>query len=193
MPTGYTFGVGDGSISTLRQFALTCARGMGACINMRDDPNDAVIPERFEPRTEYYDKRLSVARALAASIPKMSADECDHAAQAAYDKALSGFQKYEAERAEENRRYQEMIAAVEAWETDAEGIKDFMLQQLGISVSDYRGEAPKKLNGVEWKTEEMNRAAHDIGYLEEERAKEIARTEDRNRWLAALRASLPED
>lgn len=49
MPTGYTASVADGTTTTLRAFALQCARAFGATVTMRDDPMSAEIPERFEP------------------------------------------------------------------------------------------------------------------------------------------------
>lgn len=122
MPTGYTAAVADGEITTLRDFALRCARKV---------------------------------------------------------------------------RYEAMIAQVEAWATKAEGIRDFMLQQLRESIewdcSDrHEREAPERLTGEVWRAAKLKRASRDLGYHENERAKEIERTNERNRWLADLRASLPE-
>jgi hypothetical protein len=38
MPTGYTAGVADGTITEFREYALLCARAFGACIMLRDEP-----------------------------------------------------------------------------------------------------------------------------------------------------------
>lgn len=193
MPTGYTAAVGEGKITTLRQFALQCARGMGACIMMRDDAWDAPIPERFEPDTSYYDKKLEAARAALKSLSDITPAECKERAAASYKSALKSHQEYVANRAAENQRYREMNAAVEGWSTEAEGIRDFMLQQLSISVNDYEPTPPEELDGDAWLACELERTARDIAYSEKARAEEIQRTEGRNRWLAALRASLPDD
>ena len=45
MPTGYTADIQDGKITTLREYALSCARAFGALIMMRDDPHDAPIAD----------------------------------------------------------------------------------------------------------------------------------------------------
>ncbi len=193
MPTGYTAPVGDGKITTLRQFALLCARGMGACINMRDEPLDAPIPERFEPQTKYYDERLAAARAALADLSALTAEDCEARAKDAHAASLANHYKYEAERDAENKRYRDMLKAVDAWETDAEGIKQFMHEQLSMSIFAYDSEPPEPLSGKEWLERSLAKAARDIGYYEAERAKEVMRTEGRNRWLAALRASLPEE
>ena len=48
MPTGYTSIIEDKPGLTLREFALRCARGMGACIMQRDDDMDEP-PKAPEP------------------------------------------------------------------------------------------------------------------------------------------------
>ncbi len=191
MPTGYTAAVGTGEISTLKQFALSCARGMGACITMRDDPSDAPIPERFEPSTEYYEKNLEAAKTRLSDIDTLSETECDALAEEAHATRLAAHEQYEADRKAENDRYRDMLAAVRAWQTEAEGIKEFMSQQLEISISDYLSPPPQKLNGPAWREETRLKALHDIAYHEKAMAEEVHRTEMRNLWLAALRRSLP--
>jgi hypothetical protein len=53
MPTGYTADVQNGTVTELRDFALSCARAFGACIMMRDDPPGTPIPDQFEPSSYY--------------------------------------------------------------------------------------------------------------------------------------------
>jgi len=192
MPTGYTAAVGEGKITTLRQFALQCARGMGACIMMRDDPWDAPIPERFEPNTGYHDKGLAAAQKLLDELPLLTDDECINRADEDYDARFASYQKYEDERKAENGRYRDMLAAVRGWDTEAEGIKDFMVDQLRISIRDFSENPPKRLSGEEWRATVIASAIRDVNYHTEERVKEIQRTEGRNQWVAALRISLPE-
>lgn len=57
MPTGYTYGIHDGSVTTLREFALRAARGMGALLPLREAPPDAPIPRCFEARYEALRRR----------------------------------------------------------------------------------------------------------------------------------------
>jgi hypothetical protein len=193
MPTGYTADVGEGKITTLRDFALRCARGMGACISMRDDPWDKQIPEKFEPYLEYSVPRLEEAKALLAELDTMSLEEAGIRAEIEFNGRLASYTKYRSERDLENERYRTMLDAVESWRTEAEGIKEFMIQQLSISISDYQSEPPIKLTGEEWLRETRLGALHDIAYHEKQIAEEIHRTEMRNLWLAALRRSFPID
>lgn len=59
MPTGYTAGVGDGSITSFAEYAKNCARAFGALIHLRDEPN-AEFPESIQP-SSYHADRLSEA------------------------------------------------------------------------------------------------------------------------------------
>jgi len=192
MPTGYTAAVGDGKITTLREFALTCARGMGACIMMRDEPWDAPIPERFEPQTKYHDDRLAEAKAVLETLPKLSEVECENRAVEEYKTAIASDAKYRADRELRNSRYRSMLDLLSSWNTDAEGIKEFMVEQLSISIErDYSSKSPSRLTGTEWREDRLKQAHHDVAYHERARGEEIWRTEERNRWLSDLRASLP--
>lgn len=198
MPTGYTAAVADGKITTLREFALLCARGMGALITMRDAPLDAPIPEKLEPNFAYYGPELEKAKALLAELPTISAEECERRAQAEYEQVLRWRREANARSAEQLQRYDAMIAAVEAWECQAEGLKEFMLQQLRDSRQfdcrhDYMDDAPKAPpSGTEWREKAVAEAIRKIGRMSEEVAKEEHRTASRNAWLKARRASLRE-
>lgn len=197
MPTGYTAAVQDGKVTTLRQFAMTCARAFGACIMMRDDPSDAEIPERFEPETEYHDTHIATANAVLAEIPMLTAEECDARAIAEFSAAEAAATEYEASRAHGRARYQQMLAQVEGWgaPADLQGLKDFMAEQLRGSIefdcSPSSLPGPVKMSGEEWRKIALKRAADDLAYHAKGRAEEIARANGRNAWLASLRASLP--
>lgn len=195
MPTGYTAAVADGSITDLRTFALQCARGMGALVTMRDEPWDAPIPDRLEPSTSYHDEQLSQARDELARLNQMTDAECAAAQAAELEAEDRGVAEYAKRKAEQLARYETMLAQVENWTTEAEGIRDFMLEQLRQSIDfdcrTYEREPGSALAPGEWRHERLKKLAKDIGYHEEQRAAEIARTENRNRWLNALRASLP--
>lgn len=199
MPTGYTADVQSGEITDLREFALRCARGMGALIMMRDDPMSAPIPERFEP-SRYNADRLAEDQAELDAVTTMSREEASAEADKAYHAGCVAFDQRRAERAEHARRYEAMIAKVEAWETKADGIREFMLDQLRQSLdfdckpvradSPFSGK-PQRQTGEEWRAARVEELTRSIAYHAKANAEEITRTEARNRWLADLRASLP--
>lgn len=198
MPTGYTADVQDGKITEFSDFVWRCARGMGALINMRDEPWGAPIPERFEPNTRYYDEALTKSEARLAELRAMSPLAVREAAQQSYAERTRGDHDYAADKDVKRARYEAMLAKVEAWEPptqDHVGFKDFMADQLRQSIDfdcspgGYY-DAPKKLEPAEWHEAEVKKAERDIEYHTTERTKEITRTEARNQWLAQLRASL---
>ncbi len=198
MPTGYTHAVQDGKITTLREFALTCARAFGACITMRDDPSDAPIPERFEPHTDYHDRGIAEARAILAELPGLSVAECNQRAQNDFDAALASHTDREVERTRQRTRYEQMVAKVEGWKVpdDLREMRSFMLDQLRSSIDHdcnigRYDPAPVLLGGSTWRDKRLEEASRSLAYHTVERQKEIDRTESRNAWLKALRDCLP--
>lgn len=193
MPTSYTADIGEGKVTTLREFAMICARAFGACITMRDASMDAQIPDRFEPEFVYHQERLEEAQVLLSELSSILGEEAEKRAKAEYEESLASHNKYQTARRLENHRYKMMLEKVREWRTEADGIKDFMVQQLEISINDYVSEPPIKLTGQEWLKEKRFTALRDIAYHEKQIAEEIHRTEMHNLWLAALRRSLPAD
>lgn len=195
MPTGYTYAVANGTETTLRQFALRAARGMGALIMMRDEPMDAPIPDRFEPHT-YHLEALEQARTRMAFLRAMSTDEITKASIAWNNDNTASMQKAVQENDEQRDRYNRLIAEVEAWEGSPEGLKRFMLEQLRESLKfDVNDEPtryfPKPRSPEEWWGEECREAGKNITYHANEYEKEVERTEERNKWVAQLLDALP--
>jgi len=198
MPTGYTADVATGKITSLREFAMTCARGMGALVMMRDDPSGAAIPERFEP-SDFQKKALAEAKAELAKVQAMSADEATAAAEAEYAAALARREERLREDDERTARYDAMIAKVEAWAGAPEGLKEFMLDQLRQSkdFDCYTPEArlrympePTLTSGTEWRHAQEIELLRRVRYCAGEWEAEVARVEGRNAWIAQLRAAL---
>jgi len=199
MPSGYTAPVQDGRITTLHDFAMTCVRALGVCVTMREDAWDAPIPEKFEPNTEHSDKALAEAERLLKELPLLTLEECSARAEADFREKLVAHNKRALDREQSRDRYEEMLRHVREWKPLAKirDLKSFMLDQLESSLrfdcAGYKYDtAPVLLTGERWREEEMAKASRDMAYHQQERAKEIARTEERNQWLADLRASLAE-
>lgn len=196
MPTVYTAAIADGI--DFEQFVMRCARAMGACILMRDDPMDAPIPERFEP-SDYHARKLEEASAALAKLRVMSCDETEVAAQEAFAAETNSNTEAIARNRELRGKYEAMLTQVQAWAPptpDHEGFKRFMTEQLTESIrfdcnEDYYQERkPKLKTGEQWRVEQIAAALRDVDYHTRERDEEVARTESRNQWIAALRGSL---
>lgn len=194
MPTGYTYQVENGEITTLEQYAMTCARAFGALITMRDDPMDKPIPENFEPNTKYYDEHIERASAALQELPSLGVEECDARAKAEFDAAMASHIKGEKERYEQKVRYANMKEMVTAWKVPSalQELKNFMIQQIDESTKfgDYKADPPVRLTGEKWREKELEKASRDLAYYTKERDKEIERVKGRNQWLADLRAAL---
>src|SRR5438309_7441629 len=98
MPTGYTADVGNGKVTDFATFALTCARGFGALITMRDDPMDAEIPDEF-PVDEYAMRAYIADSERLNELRAMDAEEAERQADTAYTDALARYRERQREQA----------------------------------------------------------------------------------------------
>lgn len=198
MPTGYTADIAKGI--TFEQFAMRCARAMGACVSMRDEPMDASIPEQFEPN-DYHARKLEEANVELTTLRAMTDEEADAAAAEAFAVDKHEQEKGIADAFDLRSKYESMLEHVRAWlppTPDHERFKQFMLDQLNDSIqydcdnSYYLNNPPKQITGEQWRSKQIEGALYDIDYHMQEYTKEVRRTDDRNRWIAALRKSLSE-
>jgi len=195
MPTGYTASVQDGTITTLQEYALSCARAFGATITMRDEPADAVIPDEFEP-SPYHKDAIVTAKA------KIDAwfDMTDLQRDEAYGEyCLQVTKDYEAtiEKAQGYRdNYEAMLEKVEAWEAptaDHTNFRDFMLKQLRESIDFDCSTTHTKSTPMtkdDWVTEQERSLAWSLNYHQENWADEQKRCRERSKWVNDLRDSL---
>jgi len=197
MPTGYTSTIKDGI--SLNQFIMTCARAMGACITMRDDPFDAPIPDRFEP-SDYHIKKIKEINNEIVLIQSLK----EESLKERYEKEYNDNIKYVKQRIDEtnelSNKYHEMLQLVRGWtppSADHAGLKNFMIEQIESSIewdcsTDY---FEKLISGFPatpdvWKQSKMSRLIKDLTYHNKENISEIERVESRNRWIKQLRDSL---
>lgn len=194
MPTGYTCIIEDGT-PTFRDYALRCARGMGACIMQRDESLGS--PPRLQEPSDYHAKDAEKARARLAELATMSAADCDHAARTEHATAMTHWQRAVDAAAAKAAKYEAMRAAVLAWKAptqEHEGLRAFMLDQIKIST-EYSGayDPPALRTGAQWLADEVAHASREFKSAVELHTEEVARTHSRNAWITALLASLPEE
>lgn len=198
MPTGYTAAIKDDI--TFNQFAMSCARAMGACVTMCDESSSAPIPERFEP-SDYHAKALKKAREELGCLQEMSITDSAAEADTEFDAETALHTKRIQDVVDLRNKYNAMLAQVDAWQPptpDHEGMKKFMIEQLRSSIdfdcsTDYYGKhAPVRLDARQWRQKKIDAIIKDIAYHVKAHAEEVERTESRNTWLAALRTSLEE-
>ena len=196
MPTGYTADIKDGE--SFEDFAMHCARGMGACVMMRDEPAGTPIPEKFEP-SSYHTKALKAAEKALSSLKVLTPEQQEANSTGVFNKAMAENEKRIRESMDLREKYNHMLSLVEAWDPPSEDhayFKDFMADQIETSIEFdcndgyYLNNKPQLLSGTEWAAQETERALKDIVYHTEEHRKEIKRVAARNKWLKDLRDSL---
>lgn len=195
MPTGYTAKVQEGI--SFEAYALGCARNFGALILMRDDPQDAKIPEKFEPNDYHLKARVTAENTLN-TLNSLSDEE-------AGKKALEQFIDKENSRIDSikksnviEERYSEMLVKARAWESPSEDhdkFKEFMVSQLEQSIEfdcncSFYKEPTVELTGAQWRSEEIKQANHNIAYHTKNYNDEVERTDKRNLWVDLLRKAI---
>ena len=195
MPTGYTANISKGV--SFRQFALDCARAFGACIDLRDSPADAAIPDVFEP-SDYHQKALASARERLAEVSGMTATDAVKAAAKAWDDAETRRTVQLAEIADQRSKYEAMLAHAKAWvppTSDHVEMKRFMLQQIEESIkfdcsTSCYDKPTVRMSGAQWLEHQRAEVDRDIEHHSREYENEVKRCADRTAWVAALRASI---
>lgn len=200
MPTGYTCKVQDGTVTELKDFAYACAYAFGAMIAYRDDDQ---LPDGLPKTvkgfgTSYDEGRLAKFRKELADWRKKS----PKARKAMFEKErrneIDRYKKYISDHEEEAKRYDAMIAKVEAWNPPnmLGELKSFMLQQLKQSKDFdcggdyYHKEIEKHYNMTyeRWQEDYVAHLKYMIQTSEDNIRKEIERQKGRQEWVDALRA-----
>jgi hypothetical protein len=184
----------DGKVTDFATFAMQCARAFGALILMRHDPLSALVPQRFEVEP-WYAERVTDAQRRLTELEGMTAAARGVAYQAARDDHDAAQERYAATARQENARLDAMVAHVTAWTPPSPAhvdLRAFMLDQLAISRNTYglTATAFPHFTADVWWTAALNAARDRLSRSRESHDAEVARTNERNRWLAMLRASL---
>lgn len=199
MPSGFTEKIAKGI--TFEEFAMICARGMGACISMRDDPLDKPIPDEFKP-SPYYKEHIAKHEKELVALEKMSRAKADLKAEEEYEKEVESRDEIFREKTDLKKKYDKMLVKVKAWKPptpDHRELKEFMIRQIEGSIGfdtwsdeelDRYYPVPVRLSGEQWKDKTRNKIMHDINYYKKEYREDCERVAYRNKWIKELRESL---
>jgi len=197
MPTGYTAGIIDGEITTFEQFATQCSRAFGATIHMRDNPLDSP----YEPRTpsQYYVNSLQSQREKLEETKTMT----DEAIVRDFENLLNDSLKYHERELEKTKvnlgRLNSIMESAKSWvppTEDHEGVRDYMIDQLEITIKadgdpSYHVnkivQAKKELEeGIDpkvYREERIKEIEDRISYYGVEVQKELERCKQSNDWM----------
>jgi hypothetical protein len=199
MPTGYTAKLAEGEQS-FRDFVLTCARAFGACIDLRDSPLDAPIPEEFKASPHYQEAQNNAVAELD-RLTAMTDDERRAYGEKQKAERVASCRKYIAKEAAQRKRYEGMVGQVQAWvppSSEHENLKEFMLEQLQSSIkfdcsSSYWAErltSAESADPLSLYQEAVDSAKSSVGYYEKHIEEEKKRADGNTNWVRQLRESL---
>jgi hypothetical protein len=199
MPTGYTAGIIDGSITNFDAFARTCMRAFGATLHMRDDGMDAEYTPRVP--SDYHKKSLKEYKDKLESIKHMSDEEIINKKLKALEDSKEYALKSIEETAVSKARLDSMLLEVNKFippTSEHVHFKDFMIQQITDTIkwdgsSEYSlktlGEYKDSINNIDIEVERkwmIDDATKSIEYHEKAWDKEVKRCKDDNKWVTEL-------
>jgi hypothetical protein len=198
MPTGYTAGVGDGTITDFTEYALQCARAFGACIMLRDQPFGSEIPE-FKA-SDYNATKLAEAEKALAEFLAMSEQERRELHAAEHAKNIQLAEQGIAEKASQQQRYESMLAKAETFKSPSaehDEYAKFLVSQLKESIgwdcdTSYYEELKKPVPFAKWKLKKVKSLKSDMKYHTKANREELDRTAKRNKWISKLKEALGE-
>lgn len=203
MPTGYTAGIEDGTITTGKDFLKLCTRAFGIAIDLRDEPLSVSTPTKFVLDT-YYKDRVDRARIELELAKNMSFEDAkaemikSHAENVAIYKSL-------AERdIENNKKYAKVKAEVKAWNPPTEehyDIKRFALEQIDMCIvkqkwiDEYLQKANEKLDDSDeavekYIAEQIECCYENVKRAENNLKEELERVASKNTWMEQFLNSL---
>lgn len=194
MPTGYTSNI---KTQTFPEFALTCAKAFGSCIDIRDQPFDSPIPEQFEV-SEYYNRNLKEAEARLHNLVTASPDELEKMRDKEYSEYVTLNLQLRSEMIELREKYVSMLKEVTNWvpPTDQhQPLKKFMIEQLEQSIhhdtdDNWYTIIKPKPSIQEWYQKQLTLYKSDIEFCFDKLTSEHNRVEKNNVWIKELKESL---
>ena len=203
MPTGYTAGIEDGTITTGKDFLKLCTRAFGIAMDLRDEPLSVPTPTKFEPNTYYKDK-LEEAKAELEECRKISFEEAKAKMIKSHADRVKMYKSIAERYTENNKKYAKVRAEVEAWNPptlEHYNLKKFALEQIDMCIEkqEYIDEclqkANEKLDDSDKAVEEFISHEFESCYENLKRRKEYweeeqARAASKNAWMENFLNSL---
>lgn len=207
MPTGYTYFIENGDISTGAEFLKKCIRNFGCCIDQREDPLSSPLITDIKP-TPYYKEQYESSLKKFEEYRKKTIDEISEIMHNEKQNELISKRSYLSHQELLREKYLKVRKEVEQWippTKDHEGIKQFALEQIDISIptesdlNDLRArikelEESVSTNGAEdsitYLFEILNSYSKDIEYYKQKMDEEEERCSKRSKFIKDFLSSL---
>lgn len=195
MPTGYTAPIFEDPDFTFTDFAWRCARTMGVCVEMRDEPMDKRPPHKFEV-PQYELEGVPKAEAALLRARSITPEQAATEAKADFIAQMENWAERVAKAEQNAERVAVMQEAVNSWKDPdpMEGLKSFMWEQLQTSAIDCKPPTqPQQITGEQWRHDRITGAEWDLAYAHEKLGAAIKQTSERNEYLRRLQVALGEE
>lgn len=194
MPTGYTSGVSNGTITTFKEYALTCARAFGACVTLRDEPLSSNIPEFTV--NESYKRRVDETKTELKRFSDLTHDQLVEK----YNADIANRQAWAASAIEDRklqqRRYEMMLAQAKLFKPPTGSHIDFgkfIVEQLEQSIAfDCEPRSYDNMPFEAWQVERLDQLKSNAERAVESYEEEVKRVASRNEWVRNLRKAIKE-
>lgn len=200
MPTGYTAGVADGTITTFKDYAYQCARAFGALVTERDNPITPDLP--VLEVGDYYRTSVEKAEQDLKRFLRMSSTRAEIEFLKEKIRDIKYHSKAIKDDGKTRKRYMKMIAECEKFEAPTEehiNYRNFLISQLKESLEwdcsrDYHHErllkARKRQSPTKWLCRKIKEAREHLARTKESLKEEIERVNSRNQWISQLREAV---
>lgn len=188
-----TYNVGEGKLTEFSDFALQCARAFGAFIHMRDDSGSAKL--RYDTdNSSYHHEELAENLKKLAFFKTASNEELNARQNSEIEENYKRNCEYYKRYLEEDNRYRAMTEKVMTWNpptSDHNGLKDFMIEQLRISMNNPKEpirDVPKSVD--KYRDFKIKWYQNEVEYHTKEIGKQNNNVVSRNEWIDQLIISL---
>ena len=200
MPTGYTAGVMDGTITEFKDYAFQCARAFGALVMQRDDPLTPNIP--VLKVDDYYSAAVREAEEEVKQISSMTSKQIETEFLKSKARDIKYHTKGIKDQEKTRERYLKMLEEAKKFVAPTDehvSYRDFLISQLEESLnwdcrSNYHQEqlakTKRKKSAKSWHREGLAEAKYRLKYAKKSLKEEIERVKSRNDWLSQLKKAV---
>lgn len=200
MPTGYTAGVADGTITSFQDYAYQCARAFGALVTERDNPITPDLPTLKVD--EYYAKKMKDEERRLSKLSTMTDSQIEKAFLKETNTDIRWYTKRIKEINKERERYQAMLEECRKFKAPTQehiNYREFLISQLERSISfdcdasfykEKLRDLKKRRSAEKWWRDQLKDARHSLKYAKKSLKEEEDRVKARNEWLDQLRLAV---
>lgn len=203
MPTGYTAGILDGTITTFKEYAEKCSRAF--VVHMRDEPHDA----KWKPRevSSYYQDKIDKYKEKYISYQNMSDDEITELTTKNLEEDKKKCIKKNIEFYEQRDKIESFLEQTKAFKaptSDHSKIAEFMIQQIestidfDFSINYYENklkevdEELKNINPRVIRSDVMKECLEELDYNKDKLNEDKKMCKEHNDWYYQFMESLDE-